>query len=73
MNVLAAAAIALLVSFAPAARAAEIPVDLELVLAVDVSGSIDWEEASLQRRGYVEAIRCDEAIAAMRSGPHDRI
>ena len=73
MNVLAAAAIALLVSFAPAARAAEIPVDLELVLAVDVSGSIDWEEASLQRRGYVEAIRSDEVIAAIRSGPHGRI
>ena len=27
------------------------PVDLELVLAVDVSGSVEFEEAALQRDG----------------------
>ena len=36
--------------------AADLPVDLELVLAVDVSGSIDAEEARQQREGYVAAI-----------------
>ena len=35
---------------------AEIEVDLQLVLAVDVSRSIDEVEAELQRRGYVEAL-----------------
>ncbi len=36
---------------------AGMPVDVELVLAVDVSRSMDAEEFSLQRAGYVEAIR----------------
>ena len=35
-----------------AAAEAGIAVDLELVLAVDVSGSIDPSEAGLQRQGY---------------------
>ena len=35
---------------------AEIAVDIELVLAIDVSGSIDPEEAKLQRQGYVTAL-----------------
>ena len=38
------------------APAMEVAVDLELVLAVDISGSIDEEEARLQREGYVNAI-----------------
>ncbi len=32
-------------------------VDVELLLAVDVSGSMDIEEARIQRSGYVEALR----------------
>ena len=38
------------------ANAAE-QVDVELVLAVDVSRSMDFEEQELQRAGYVEAIK----------------
>ncbi|MCX8101636.1 MAG: DUF1194 domain-containing protein, partial [Geminicoccaceae bacterium] len=34
------------------ARAQDLPVDLELVLAVDVSGSVDDVEANQQRQGY---------------------
>lgn len=49
------------------------PVDLELVIAVDVSGSMDREEFELQRQGYVEAIRHPEFISAVRSGAHRRI
>ena len=41
----------------------ELPVDLELVLAVDVSGSIDMEEARQQREGYVAAM-ADPAVVA---------
>jgi hypothetical protein len=50
------------------ATANEIQVDLELVLAVDVSRSIDVEEARLQREGTVAALRDPEVINAIRSG-----
>jgi len=57
-----------------AAQGAPSPaVDLELVLAVDVSGSIDADEAALQRQGYVDAFRHPEVIAAIRSGMTRRI
>lgn len=48
-------------------------VDLQLVLAVDVSRSIDEVEAELQRRGYVEALTHDRVIDAVLSGEHKRI
>src|SRR5689334_14981394 len=54
------------------ARAAT-PVDLQLVLAVDVSRSIDEVEAELQRRGYVEALTSQRVIDAILSGEHKRI
>jgi Protein of unknown function (DUF1194) len=49
------------------------PVDLELVLAVDISGSIDEDEARLQRDGYVAALADPEVLKAIRSGLHGRI
>ena len=49
------------------------PVDLQLVLAVDVSRSIDEVEAELQRRGYIEALTNDRVIDAILSGEHKRI
>ena len=49
------------------------PVDVELVLAVDASRSMDDEEFALQRSGYVEAIRDPAFLAAVRSGLHGRI
>ena len=48
-------------------------VDLELILAVDVSFSMDSEEQSLQRQGYVDAFRSPEVLAAIESGPLGRI
>lgn len=53
--------------------AAAQPVDLELVLAVDVSGSIDRDEAKLQRDGYVAALTDQQVIDAIRGGLHGRI
>lgn len=44
------------------------PVDLELVLAVDISGSIDGDEARLQREGYVAALTDPEVIKAIQGG-----
>ena len=48
--------------------AAAQPVDLELALAVDVSSSIDAEEAQLQRNGYVAALGHPEVIRAIEGG-----
>jgi hypothetical protein len=48
-------------------------VDLELVLAVDVSRSMDAAEHELQRDGYVQAFRHKDVIAALMSGPERRI
>ena len=56
---------------APVAKADD--VDLELVLAVDVSRSIDDEEFALQRQGYAEALRDLRVIAAIQANPNHRI
>ena len=57
----------------PVAAADDPPVDLELVLAVDISLSMDEDEQRLQRDGYAAAFRHPEIIEAIRSGPHGRI
>ncbi|OHV88848.1 DUF1194 domain-containing protein [Mesorhizobium sp. ORS 3428] len=49
------------------------PVDVELVLAVDISQSMDEQEFALQRAGYVEALRHPDFISAVRSGRTGRI
>ncbi len=48
-------------------------VDLELVLAVDSSGSIDGEEFELQRVGYASALTHPDVLAAIARGPHRAI
>jgi len=70
-GLLAAIATALLL-LAPAARAAE-KVDLLLVLASDVSRSVDAEKFELQRRGYGHALSDPRVIEAIRSGTNGRI
>lgn len=55
------------------ARGAALPVDLELILAVDVSGSVDAIEARLQRQGYIAAMTSDTVMKAIKSGPYRRI
>ncbi|WP_316976213.1 DUF1194 domain-containing protein [Shumkonia mesophila] len=47
---------------------ADVAVDLELVLAVDVSGSVDSEEALLQREGYLGALTHPDVIRAIKGG-----
>ena len=61
------------VSSSLAAIAADMPVDLELVLAVDVSRSMDTDEQKLQRDGYIAAFRHQDVIDAISSGPSGRI
>ena len=48
-------------------------VDVELVLAVDISQSMDEREFALQRAGYVEALRHPDFIKAVRSGSTGRV
>lgn len=50
-----------------------IRVDLELLLAVDISQSMDFDEHSIQRQGYVDAFRHKDVINAMLSGPEGKI
>ncbi len=50
-----------------------VPVDAEVVLAVDVSYSMDPEEQQLQREGYMAAITSREFLQALRAGMHGRI
>ena len=67
------AGMVLLTLLAAGAARADEPVDLELVLAVDVSGSVDPEEARLQRDGYVGALTDPKVQAAIHGGPYGRI
>jgi hypothetical protein len=56
-----------------AARGGTNEVDVELVLAVDISYSMDIEEQRLQREGYVQALRSPEVLKAIRQGAIGRI
>jgi hypothetical protein len=48
-------------------------VDVELVLAVDVSYSMDMDELALQREGYAQAIASKEFLQALKTGPNGKI
>lgn len=58
---------------ADAQGAGEMAVDVELVLAVDVSRSMTERELEIQRRGYAEAIASIEVIEAIGGGPNGRV
>jgi hypothetical protein len=49
------------------------PVDVELVLAVDVSYSMDPEEQALQREGYITGITSREFMQALRHGMNGKV
>jgi hypothetical protein len=48
-------------------------VDLALILAIDVSGSVNAERWELQRRGYEAAFNSPEVLQSITSGPHKAI
>jgi hypothetical protein len=48
-------------------------VDVELVLAVDVSYSMDMDELAVQREGYAQALVSREFLQALRSLPNGKI
>jgi len=48
-------------------------VDAELILAVDVSYSMDLDELAVQREGYAQALISKEFLQALKAGPNGRI
>ena len=77
-SIVTAAGLALAASAAPSLRIADkspsaVPVDVELVIAVDVSFSMDPEEQALQREGYVQALTSREFMRALREGANGKI
>ena len=48
-------------------------VDVELVLAVDVSYSMNTEELAIQREGYAQAIVSKEFLQALKAGPRGKL
>src|ERR1700752_1624370 len=75
----AAAGLALAASAAPIppkladTGASAIPVDVELVISVDVSYSMDPDEQALQREGYILALTSKEFLQALREGANGKI
>ncbi|MFZ1815282.1 MAG: DUF1194 domain-containing protein [Rhizobiaceae bacterium] len=58
---------------AASAARAEDQVDLELVIAVDISRSMDFEELIIQRKGYATAFASKDVIDAILGGLNGRI
>jgi hypothetical protein len=50
-----------------------VPVDTELVVAVDVSNSMDREEQKLQREGYITGLTSREFMQAIQQGTHGKV
>jgi hypothetical protein len=61
-------ALAVLCIFAALPASAAEEVDLELILAVDVSGSVDIDESKLLKQGHAKALRDPQVIQAIKGG-----
>jgi uncharacterized protein DUF1194 len=75
-RIVAAAMLGVGISVLPAASAPSSGVqnvDLKLIIATDVSRSINYEEAMLQREGTAEAFNSPEVIKAIQSGALGKI
>jgi hypothetical protein len=76
----AASAFALVAAAVGAPRFSDIPgkaagteVDVELVMAVDISYSMDMDELALQREGYAQAIASQDFLNALKQGTHGKV
>src|SRR4051812_28710356 len=72
-HVFVAVMTALLAFASPAPEARAEAVDLALVLAIDVSRSVDEVEAALQRHGYIAALTNPKVVQAIQTGSIGRI
>jgi Protein of unknown function (DUF1194) len=74
VGAIAGAAAAVTPSLGPQTADAKAPsVDLELIIAVDVSYSMDLDELAVQREGYAQAIVSKEFLQALKNGPNSKI
>jgi hypothetical protein len=67
------AALALVLAALPASARAQTAVDLQLVLAVDVSGSVSPQRFELQKMGYVTAFQNKRVLSAILGGRNQSI
>jgi hypothetical protein len=58
---------------APGAKKSGIEVDVELVMAIDISYSMDYDELALQREGYVQALTSQEFLNALKQGTNGKV
>ncbi len=77
-TIAAAFATALLLAVAPsrplnAQSSGKTEVDVELILAIDASGSVDDDRFELQKRGFAAAFRSQKVLNAIRAGDHRAI
>src|ERR1043166_3223735 len=68
-----ALALAAIIMLGAAPARAQEQVDILLVLASDVSRSVDTAKFQLQREGYAAALSNPRVVDAIRSGPHGKI
>src|SRR2546426_4723989 len=68
LNAIRLAAVLLLACSVCTPAFAQTAVDLQLVLAVDASGSVDQWRFELQKQGYVAAFRNPRVLHAIQSG-----
>ncbi len=82
LGAIGATALALTWGALAAPRLADLPgsksagsteVDVELVLAIDISYSMDFDELALQREGYVQAITSQEFLNALKQGTNGKV
>src|SRR5882762_4422146 len=57
----------------PGAKSGGVEVDVELVMAVDISYSMDYDELALQREGYVQALTSQEFLNALKQGTNAKV
>ena len=57
----------------PGKAQGDIEVDVELIFAIDISYSMDYDELRLQRDGYVEALISQEFLSALKQGTNGKV
>ncbi len=72
-RLLGALLLLLIIVAGPVAAQTDEPVDVELILMADGSGSVDEEEFTLQRIGYARALRDPRVLGAIQGGPLGKI
>jgi hypothetical protein len=72
-SILTGTLLSVIVALPMPSRAAQQQVDLKLVLAMDVSGSIDNDELQLEREGTADAFLDPQVIQAIQNGSVGRI